>query len=465
MFTQILFVILVLLLISFAPAGPIEDGASSPLFILGAGMGAFIFILGLIALQNYTFRRLIRHHREKLLISSNLYLLTVLAFYHFYLKGQHLLLPSAFLVAAFSLSLYWCGLYVFHATAYPYLPASLRGAVASPSKYAVLQIRLVLPFVLPYLLFSLLLDLAQSIPGMDVQTMSERQGVFLLMGIAACFLILILLFFPPVVQALWNCKPLKDKKLLSEMELLCQKAGFKHAGIKNWTILNHAYSAGIIGILPRFRYIMFTQRLLDDLPKEACLAILAHEIGHSYRKHLLFYPFIIMGMIVATGLFTMLCGETIYTLFGTMPTLYPFIVFFYYAAIMALYFRFVFGYFSRLFEREADLHVYVLGIPPAQMQMALDAIGHASGGTHLNPCWHHHGIQKRIDFLEKTKTKPQLIARHHRFVKANLLIYGIVLLLATLALLSPLFEDIPPLALLSQWMENTGKIIKETLTP
>ena len=63
----------------------------------------------------------------------------------------------------------------------------------------------------------------------------------------------------------------------------------------------------------------------------------------------------------------------------------PIVAYIFYAIIAMLYFRIVFGYFSRLFERQADLYVFEAGVPHYYMLQALDYIGVASGNTHLSP--------------------------------------------------------------------------------
>lgn len=97
---------------------------------------------------------------------------------------------------------------------------------------------------------------------------------------------------------------------------------------------------------------------------------------------------------------------------------------------MGLYYRIVYGLFSRLFERQADLHVFALGVPPEAMIEALDNVGIGTGFTHLVPNWHHYRIKERIDFLKQAMLDPSLVAKHHRKVWIALGIYlGLLLLL------------------------------------
>lgn len=246
---------------------------------------------------------------------------------------------------------------------------------------------------------------------------------------------------PFLVVRLWECKPLKDSVLLPKLEAICSLLHFKHGGIKIWTVMNHVLTAGIIGIVPRFRYIMFTQKILHDFSPEELEAILVHEIGHSRHKHLLIYPFILAGMLVVSSLLSFLYGEEIGNFFDRLDTAYPsdlwsfgyiLTLFTSYALIFGIYLRLVFGFYSRLFERQADLNIYQYHPQPTQMIRALDHIAIATGHTHTQPSWHHFSIQDRINFLKRTQDNPALVLQHHLKVKVWIVIYFLLLALGLL---------------------------------
>lgn len=477
LFHNLIFLIIVLLLVSFSPMADDNSWFPSPIVAFGIGMAAYAVVLGVIALQNKILRRFIPSHRNTLLTVTNLDLLAFLIFFHFIIAGGRVIPNSSCLISLFSLSLYLFGLHIFHITAYPYLPNGSRGAVGSASGYATMQFRLIAPFTLPFLLFSFLTDIATVLPNTRIGSLLTQQsdditGLLFLFAFTGVFLVAMMLFFPPLIQSIWKCKPITNPELKSSLDAVCKKAKFRHAGMKTWTIMNHSYTAGIIGIVPRFRYVMFTKRLLDELPKESIEAILAHEIGHSYRKHLLIYPLIIFGMIVSTGLFSLFFSETINVFFTLQEVLhpsplwrmlYPLSIYLPFAAIVALYFRFVFGYFSRLFERQADLHVFELGIPPEHMHQALNELGRVTGNTHHDPSWHHHSIIERMTFLERAAEEPSLIEKHHRRVKRNLIGYGILLVFFSCLLLSPLMPNVTPFRQLSTFSEKTSHFFSETI--
>ncbi len=326
---------------------------------------------------------------------------------------------SQFLSNLFAISIYLTGLWFYYCTRSFFF-------LKTDAKKAFKETSFILPFIIPFLIFSLAIDLfyMMVVPYFDyylANTSSLNINVLLtcLILLASFFM---MLFFPYIIQMIWKCRPLsnENEELATKFEWICKKANFKHAGIKTWGLFDDSLTAAIIGIVPKVRYILFTKKILKQLSYNALSAILAHEIGHSYRKHLLIYPFII------AGIFFVLSGfENAFK-----STLSPLIFFIAYVLIIIFYFRIVFGFFSRIFEREADLHVYVLNINPEYMIEALDRVATIEGNIHLMPCWHHYSIQERIDFLRATIKNPSLIKKHHSYVKKVLFFYSIALILA-----------------------------------
>ncbi len=160
-------------------------------------------------------------------------------------------------------------------------------------------------FLLPFAILSFSLQLLwiffNIIAGPDLSNTEMIE--WLAVAFSLVLVLLMLIFLPYFIQKIWLCKSLPEGELKNRLMKICPRASFKHAGMKTWTIMHDQLTAGIIGIVPRFRYIMFTDRLLRELPPESIEAILAHEIGHNKHKHLLIYPFILAGMIVCAGLF------------------------------------------------------------------------------------------------------------------------------------------------------------------
>lgn len=401
MLTNLLFFLLTLLLIGLAPE---LVGKESPLAVnnIAYGLIAYTLLLCLIVFQN---RWLLKKKKKHLKAIVHIEILIFLCFYFFSFHIDQIVeyfLPSYFLLPLLPLTLYFGALTLFYAT------SQTRNSLP----YAFRQMKLVLPFALPILLFTLFADLIDSLNPSLLET-TWFQVAHLIF-----FLLLIGLFIPPIICYLWECEPL-HKSHQEKLDLICKKARFSHAGFKTWHGLAATPTAAILGLFPAFRYILFTPALLNALSPEALEAVLAHEIGHNKHKHLLWFPIILFGML----LFATLLMQLIF-IFHNFQN--PFLLFFLYAVFTAFYFRFVFGYFSRLFERQADLHGMGLGISLKAMQQALNTIGIITGNSHHLPSWHHFSLHERISFLQQVEKEPILATWHHqkvRFANALLLFF------------------------------------------
>ena len=92
-----------------------------------------------------------------------------------------------------------------------------------------------------------------------------------------------------------------------------------------------------------------------------------------------------------------------------------------------LYFRFIFGFFIRNFERQADAYVYQLFDSAYPLITTLDKIARAGNLPPEKPNWHHFSIKERILFLLECEKDRTRILRHDRKVKKSVVLYLIVL--------------------------------------
>ena len=98
--------------------------------------------------------------------------------------------------------------------------------------------------------------------------------------------------------------------------------------------------------------------------------MIAHEIGHIKKKHLLFYlAFFVVYMLLSyvtldVIIFAILYAEPVYWLVNktgfSQTTVVSGIFSVVIICVFLIYFRFIFGFYMRNFEREADIYVYTL---------------------------------------------------------------------------------------------------------
>ena len=295
-----------------------------------------------------------------------------------------------------------------------------------------------LPIVLPWIVLSLSYDLLALLPFPGLKTfLHSEMGEYLSFII---FLLLILIFFPPLVRRLWGCTPFPKGELLDHLQAFFKKQKFS-AKIFIWPLFEgRVITAGVMGIIPGLRYVMITPALLESLSLEELDAVMAHEIGHIKNKHMLLYLLIISGFSILAGFilepftFFLLSRSGFYTLLGftglTAENMLTTLMAITILILMVLYFRFLFGYFIRNFERQADLHVFKAIGSSHSIISAFEKIAILSGNIRDLPSWHHFGIGQRVDFLEKCEADKSWIKKHNRKVLVSLLAYIAILIVA-----------------------------------
>ena len=122
-------------------------------------------------------------------------------------------------------------------------------------------------------------------------------------GLITLFSIFMNLFYSELIVPLFNKqKPLEDGSLRNKIEDFASKTGFKLRNIfvidssKRSTKSNAYFS----GFGPKKRIVLF-DTLLKELTEEEIVAVLAHEIGHYKKKHVLLtllFSFVLTGFML-----------------------------------------------------------------------------------------------------------------------------------------------------------------------
>ncbi len=298
--------------------------------------------------------------------------------------------------------------------------------------YITSQVKLNFPILFPWALITLCYDILSLITWPSLRRMYESEtGQFLFFTL---FLILLVIFLPALIKHFWGCSPLPHSEKKERIEDFLKEQGFRYRGILRWPLLEgRMMTAGVMGLVPRFRYILITDSLLQVLSVEELKAVMAHEIGHIRYKHLLFYILFVLGyMAISFGLF-----EITFSLMALQPWLYNLLssqkeihVSLFYLVLsvpiilsIVIYFRYIMGFFMRNFERQADTYSVKLVGEATPTIMSLEKIATASGIGRHQPSWHHFSIAERVEFLWRSSRDPQLIKRHSRRLTISLIVF------------------------------------------
>jgi len=317
----------------------------------------------------------------------------------------------------------------------------------SLSRFIADNIKFNLAIVIPWLMITLGTDLLRIL---DIRWIAENSSSPLFqLGVFVLFLFVFLAAGPALIVRLWNCRPLEEGKLRNEILEFTGGQGIGFREILSWNSLSgNLLTAGVLGYFPFFRYLLITPELVRLLSPDEIMAVVSHETGHVKRKHILWYLLLFSGFALLSGavmgFFNLLVlssptgirlltgqggvfGISGYNLMMGILSILMFI----------LYFRFVFGWFMRNFEREADLYCFESGIDPAHMIRSFEKLG-AGVREKRGSNWHHYSIPERIEYLEKSREDRSAIAGHRKKVKQGLWIYIISLIVIAVVSLNPM---------------------------
>jgi Zn-dependent protease with chaperone function len=154
--------------------------------------------------------------------------------------------------------------------------------------YILSNISFSIPVILPWVMLSGIADIINALPfELPKRFLATTEGEMLYFLI---FLFGIAIIGPAMIQKFWRCKPLETGYYRSRIETLCKRGGLEYANILYWPIFGgRMITAGVMGVVKKFRYILVTSALLRLLAPEEIDTVIAHEIGHIKKKHLLFY--------------------------------------------------------------------------------------------------------------------------------------------------------------------------------
>jgi Zn-dependent protease with chaperone function len=444
----IYFIVVLLIYATYQPTTETNFGPFETLFLFAGFTVLFAYFTWIQfqglkrRLERDSFAR-IDHRLESLLTRQS-----IMAIALFALDIYGLNLPSFFIgIPLFAkvptlLAVFFLGLFIFYMAivwASAHEVSESVHAVGVPKKTFVWsQISFALPVMLPWLVLSGVADLINALPFQ-----APKQFLSTTLGEATYFMIFLLLVAvvgPAMIQRFWRCKPLEDNVFRRRIDAVCRRAEVGYADIVYWPIFGgRLITAGVMGLVQKFRYILVTDALLRYLDGDEIDAVIAHEIGHVKRKHLLFYLVFFAGyMLISYATFDLI----IYAVIFLEPVFRPFtkigfdqvtltsVAFSLILIVLFLvYFRFIFGYFMRNFERQADCYVYTLFDSSVPLIRTLEKIVTHSGQPPDRPNWHHFSITERINYLARCEVDRSAVTDQDRKIRKSIFIFLFCMLL------------------------------------
>lgn len=311
-------------------------------------------------------------------------------------------------------------------------PPSLREYVTSNARVQVFS--LLIPVGLAIVVRDVLILLFQWF-GFGDRTTTEVVATLTAAG-------MVFLIGPEILRQVLPVTRLPDSPLRNRLEALCRRLGLRYRDILIWKTHFSFGNAAVMGLIPRFRYILLSDLLIETMDERQIEAVFAHEAGHVKHRHMTWY------VVFAVVFFTWLDGvERVLVWWvwqGQVPVSIPLDIMLFGLGVIGFFV--IFGSLSRSFERQADLfaarHVGQSQddqkVQPEGVEvfnsalvhvarlnnMPLDASSYSTGRgwlgrgygwlVHHAGTWLHGSIRSRIEYLRSLLYAPEAAERFDR---------------------------------------------------
>ncbi|KPK75318.1 MAG: hypothetical protein AMJ79_11560 [Phycisphaerae bacterium SM23_30] len=244
----------------------------------------------------------------------------------------------------------------------------------------------------------------------------------------------IFILAPLLLRLIWLTRTLPSGPLRVRLEAFCERMRLKYRDILLWDTYSAVANAAVMGLWRPVRYVLLSDALIENLSDEQIEAVFGHEAGHVRHHHIVFLVLFVLG----GGLIVMLLTELLalalsaffneHELWGTVE---EWLVYGWSLGLLAGW-MLVFGWVSRRFERQADVHAaQVIGLGEEEasvragrlsargariMGSALLRIAVLNGISTEARSWRHSSIASRAEFLRQLAEQKGALARFMRLV-------------------------------------------------
>ena len=229
-------------------------------------------------------------------------------------------------------------------------------------------------------------------------------------------LVLLGICFPGIIRRMWNTKSLESGILRLRLENAAERFGLRMHDILIWKTDGRIVNAAITGFVPRYRYVLLSDALLDRLSAHEVEAVFAHEAAHIRQCHphrLLLAVMLPVGLCIGTSANANAPSASNVTLWTTG---------------IILYLVFGLGWLAKRLEYHADLWAcWGLGdqestelvLAKSSTDRFINALIRVAGETdedRRRRDWLHPSVNQRIHFLQSVLGNPELGIRFCRSI-------------------------------------------------
>ncbi len=251
----------------------------------------------------------------------------------------------------------------------------------------------------------LVLLVFQDVMSLAAPQWEESRGAWIVYLVP---LLALTIAFPHLLSRIWKTAPLPTSPLRDRLADLTRRMGVRCQDFRIWHTNRQVLNAAVAGLLPSVRTIFMTDALLLYLRDEEMEAVIAHELGHVRRRHLLLrmlllgLPLWILGNFQAFS--PQVCELATAWQSGLASELSP-ARYLIAAGIVLGFAVMALGWYSRLLEHDADLCVYDAG--QAETFIAtIDRLSYLCNERRQRATWLHPSTVARVHLLQRVLLNP-----------------------------------------------------------
>lgn len=274
------------------------------------------------------------------------------------------------------------------------IDALLAGRTGTLAQYMSYQLRRWVTVLLPGGTFMLGNDMVELVGGAKPESASLVWSVVFVCGLA--------ISFPLVLRWTLGMRSLPAGSLRESLEQICGEAKLRFKNILMVQTWGHVPNAGVMGIIPMVRYVFLTDGLLGRLSRPEIEAVFRHEAAHVRCRHIPYYAMLAVGF---AGL-----ASSLWSLFPESVERNIYLDTAFFLGFAGIYWGGLFGYISRRFELEADVHAARGAEGPVHLIAALEKIALFGRHARSSRSWRHFSVAKRVEFLAAAWQDPKILA-------------------------------------------------------
>lgn len=104
---------------------------------------------------------------------------------------------------------------------------------------------------------------------------------------------------PLLMRFLLHVEPLPEGELREGLMDICRRHKVRVRELLLWKTAGSMINAAVMGLVGRLRYVLVTDALVETMTEDQLKAVMAHEVGHVRRHHMLWLVLCFMSVLFA----------------------------------------------------------------------------------------------------------------------------------------------------------------------